>query len=105
MLPNRCNDGSTGTTTPVGGFRDGRSPFGLFDMCGNVWHWTESERTDGHMRFAILRGGSFYRRGGSDWYFDEGPKPVYFAAKMLLMWPGLDRCANIGFRCAVDLPG
>jgi formylglycine-generating enzyme required for sulfatase activity len=99
----RCNDGSTGDTTPVGAFPAGRSPFGLLDACGNVWQWTESERSDGRTRFAILRGGSFYRRGGSDWYFDEGLKPVWFAAKMLLLWPGLDRCANIGFRCALDL--
>jgi hypothetical protein len=105
MLPHHCNDGSIGTTTPVTAFQEGRSPFGLFDMCGNVWHWTESERSDGRTRFATLRGGSFYLRGGSFWYFDEGPQPVYFAAKMLLMWSGLDRCANIGFRCAVDLPG
>jgi hypothetical protein len=27
-----------------------------------------------------------------------------YAAQFLLMWPGLDRCATIGFRCVVDLP-
>jgi formylglycine-generating enzyme required for sulfatase activity len=25
------------------------------------------------------------------------------SGKMLLIWPGLDRCATVGFRCAVDL--
>ncbi len=102
-LPGRCNDGATGDTTPVDAFPEGRSPFGCLDLCGNVWEWTESERSDGRTRFAILRGGSFYRRGGSEWYFDEGPQPVDFAAKMLLWGPRLDRCANVGFRCAVDL--
>ena len=103
MAPGRCNGGETGETTPVRAFPSGRSPFGCFDMCGNVWQWTESERSDGRTRFAILRGGSYYRHGGSAWYFDEGPQPADFAAKMLLSWAGLDRCATVGFRCAVDL--
>ncbi len=68
-----------------------------------VWNWTESERSDGRTRFCILKGGSDYQARGSDWYADGGPQPPEFAAKFLLMWPGLDRCATIGFRCALDL--
>ncbi len=98
-----CNLGETGDTTPVKAFPDGRSPCGCYDMCGNVWQWTESERTDGRTRFCIIRGGSYFVAKGSQWYMDGGPRPASFAAKFLLMWPGLDRCATIGFRCAVDL--
>ena len=103
MLPNRCNGGETGDTTPVRAFPEGRSPFGCYDLCGNTWEWTESERADGRTRFCLLKGGSYYAAKGSDWYMDGGPRPNSFAAKFLLAWPGLDRCATIGFRCVVDL--
>jgi formylglycine-generating enzyme required for sulfatase activity len=64
--------GKRGTTTPVG-FYNGKtyningisyetpnsaSPYGLYDMAGNVWQWTGDDYPDEHYR--IMRGGSFY---------------------------------------------
>ena len=98
----RCNHGQTGTTTAVKQFPNGRTAQGLYDMCGNVWEFTESERTDGNNDYCILRGGSWYTTRGSGWYADQGPQQSNFAAKYLFTWPGLDRCATVGFRCVVD---
>ena len=68
-----------------------------------VWNWTEPEMSDGRTRFCIVKGGSHHHLAASDWYADGGVRDASFAAKYLLMWPGLDRCSTIGFRTAIDL--
>jgi formylglycine-generating enzyme required for sulfatase activity len=125
MEPGRCNEGGTGgtpdacdarthrsytgapehlgSTNAVTAFPEGRSPYGCYDMCGNVWELTDPVRTNGRTRYVILKGGSFYQATLSFWYFDGGPRPADWGAKMILMGPRLDRCATVGFRCAAEL--
>jgi formylglycine-generating enzyme required for sulfatase activity len=70
----RCNSREEGvrTTTPVGTYALGKSPYGVLDRVGNVWEWTRShygeypyDPTDGRedpdtQAPYVLRGGSYY---------------------------------------------
>ena len=69
-----------------------------------VWSWTESEHSDGRTRFAMLKGGSDHRSGGSEWYVEGGVQPPEVSLKLLLPGLGVARSPSIGFRCAWTLP-
>ncbi len=87
--------GALGDTTPVGFYNgkthdgystlDSPSPYGIYDMAGNVWQWTVNVYEGEHYRY--MRGGS-----KSDYGYDlrvwtrNNVRPDYFSP-------------NVGFRC------
>ena len=95
-----------GGTTPVGASKKNKSPYGCYDMSGNVWNWTADwfERYPGNME----------SRAGVDPYFGKtrrtmhggswrSPANALHVAYRHFMRPeGMD--CNIGFRCAADYP-
>ena len=85
---------------PVDAHPLGASPYGVMDMVGNVWQWTD-EFADEHTRTAIVRGGEYYEPQGSIWYFPQAYRNDEHS-KVLLMAPGYDRSGGVGFRCVRD---
>ncbi len=90
--------GKLGSTTPVGFFNgktydgftthDAASPYGLYDMAGNVWQWMGDDYPDQHYRH--MRGGSYYSYEIDlrVWKFNSAGPDYYSPA--------------VGFRCAQD---
>jgi iron(II)-dependent oxidoreductase len=102
--PSRANLWATGlgATAPVREFAKGATPNGIYQLTGNVWEWLEDSldtipcRPDESFQaWKPLRrivGGAFN---------------TYFSAESTCQFvtgqPELDRCENIGFRCAVSV--
>jgi formylglycine-generating enzyme required for sulfatase activity len=90
-------------TTPVGSFP--ANAFGLYDMVGDVWEWTEdcwnetyqgapadgSPWTSGDCSGRVVRGGSWYY--GSD----------HLRSAARLWWSAINGASSIGFRVARTL--
>jgi iron(II)-dependent oxidoreductase len=80
------------------------TPQGVMGLSGNAWELTESEHTDGHTRFVMLRGGVFLPPGESEWLVARGARPNDSHAKYLLLADGLDRSETVSFRTVSSRP-
>ena len=97
----KCNNAS-GKLTPVDAFPQGQSKFGVLDMVGNVWQITNDVYDDGSYYLEMIRGGSYYKPAASWWYVKGGPQPLNHRQVLLMVSPGFDRNATVGFRCVKD---
>lgn len=97
--------GREGDTSPVGAFADGASPYGLYDMTGNVWEWTESwYRAYPGNTHPNENYGEHYKtlKGGSWWdcsFYKCGISAPSFNRSFFLK---TTRNNSFGFRCAKD---
>ena len=98
----KCNN-ALNVTTPVDAFPDGKSPFGVMDLIGNVWQLTNDVYDNGSYYYGTLRGGSNYYPKSSEWYVTGGPWPVDQQQMLLMVSPSFDRSETVGFRCVKDV--
>jgi formylglycine-generating enzyme required for sulfatase activity len=91
-----------GDTAAVGSYESGKSPYGVYDMAGNVFEWVSSlnkaypyNAADG--REDPIGGGSRVIRGGS-WSQGPNDQQVFYCS---WLGPNLSESV-IGFRCAKD---
>lgn len=97
----QSNGPCTGDTTPVGSYAEGVSPYGLYDMAGNVWEWTLDWHTDSYdlsLPSANPTGaptGTYRVLRGSSWFDYE------FSARTTFRGRADPSMAEnyIGFRC------
>ena len=95
------NEARVGWTTPVGSYPEGVSPYGVYDMAGNVMEWTSSwyktypgstlQREAFGEKYKVIRGGAW-----------ENPSvPFARTAYRYSVAPKWDHPSH-GFRCAMD---
>lgn len=97
-----CNLGD-GNLYPVGKYKKGVNPHGLYDLVGCVWQLTNDVYESGSYRYIIMKGGSYFKPSSSWWYVQGGPHELHYRQFLLRVSQGFERNATVGFRCVKEL--
>lgn len=101
----RCNvyESSPQWTTPVGSYPEGVSPYGVYDLCGNVAEWTASwyEAYPGSELKRASFGEYFKVARGGAWVLPY--EPWSRTGNRNLAQPPDYKHRSLGFRCAKDI--
>ncbi|WP_405717120.1 formylglycine-generating enzyme family protein [Streptomyces sp. NBC_01537] len=95
-------------TGPVNDLPGNESPFGVRDMCGNVWEWTSSRFLDGlpiEPRFGTMDPGDLWGEWSAEVSVRGGAwssPPALLTAVSRAGKTLVTRSPEIGFRCAVS---
>ncbi len=109
--PARANtNGDHNEPLPVGSLPEGRSPYGMLDMTGNVWEWTEdwyqayTGNSYQHPRFGqqvkVIRGNSWSSLGHYPPQVFNEIKAHYSRASFRLFMAPDGLVNDVGIRCA-----
>jgi len=94
----KVNTGN-GKLDTIGRYPKGANTFGLQDLVGSVWQLMKDQYYSGSYRYLILKGGSYYKPGGSWWYVQGGPRELNYSQYLFRVNEGFERTATVGFRC------
>lgn len=97
-----CNIGD-GKLYAVGKYTKGANPYGVQDLVGCVWQLTNDCYQSDTYDYIIMKGGSYYKPGGSWWYVQGGAKPLHYRQMLLRVSQGFERNNTVGFRCLKDV--
>jgi formylglycine-generating enzyme len=99
---------NVGETTRVGSYEDGKSPYGVYDMAGNVWEWVADKyskyyysNSPSENPTGPAAGETYVLRGGS---YDVQRLTWIRSAERSQGIPPQRYYAYIGFRCATSDP-